>query len=271
MGQRTHAGNRSHLRQWEGAGPCAWTVGRSIKHVPVLLWLLMIAPAAGTLGTGPAAADDWSHAITPSLGVSKTHTGFAPAPAQPDAQAHATLQADDTALQIAGVAQRRGWSVLGEFNTLSASDGYTLGTGGLNTGGVLQGTVMSLGAGYTVFDDSTSSVQVIGALRRWDLGSLTDTATRQSSGSLTFIDPLLGLRVETPVGGGVLFQGQANIGGEGRGPEQQVDAMAQITVPLRDTMSVSAGYRYLDLGFGEDAAVSDTTVQGPFVSFSFNF
>lgn len=226
---------------------------------------------AALLLSGAAHAEGWQYTVTPYIWAPDLDVELE---VRPNPQVSDTQQMFDDlggAFLVQGEARRNRWSLLGEITYLDLSDDFTFGSAGVDAGWDLSGTMVSLGAGYAVYDENSARVEVVGGLRRWDFEATTDVASQRAEDDIDFIDPMVGLRVETPVGRGLMFLGQANIGGDDFGSQQQIDAIAQLRLPIRDNINVSAGYRYLKLDFEEGDVVSDSTVQGPFISFGFNF
>jgi hypothetical protein len=216
-------------------------------------------------------ADDWDYTITPYVWLPSLDVSLDVGPNPPVSSEKSILDVLDGAFLINGEARKKRWSFLGEFNYLNLSDDFALGPSNIRAGWALQGTMISVGAGYAVLDDSRTRLEVVGGLRAWDLEATTRVANVRARQDVSFIDPMIGLRVETPLSDRVTLHGLANIGGDNFGSDQQIEAIAQVSIPFRDTMSMAAGYRYLQVDFSEDNVVSDTTMQGPFISFSFNF
>lgn len=226
---------------------------------------------ASALGAQMACAEDWQYSITPYLWAPSLDLSLGVGPNAPVSAGKSLLEVLDGALLVQGEARRGRWSFLGEFNYLNLSDDFGRAPGDARAGWRMQGTMIAFAAGYAVHDERDTRVEVIGGLRAWDLETSTTVADRRVSKDSKFIDPMLGLRVETPLGQRASLQGLATLGGSNFGSDRQVEAIAQVTWPLRGATDISAGYRYLSLDFDDDTALIDATMRGPFVSVTFNF
>ncbi|WP_223216447.1 hypothetical protein [Rhizobium mesosinicum] len=131
-----------------------------------------------------------------------------------------------------------------------------------------------LGVGYSIIDDNTSRLDVVGAARVWSVdtdisfsGGVLDGVTR--SDGATWVDAMAGFRGNysiTPeiylTGWGLIGAGQADL---------DWDVAAAIGYRFNDTVSAVVGYRALGVDFSDDGFVFDVVQQGPILGLVMHF
>ena len=99
--------------------------------------------------------------------------------------------------------------------------------------------------------------------------------TAEQDGSESWVDPVVGARVQIPIGKSWSFTGRGDIGGFGVGSDLTWQAVAQFQWRLGETLGLSLGYLaiYADYedGDGSDLFRYDVTSQGPFAGMMFSF
>ncbi|MEP0963808.1 MAG: hypothetical protein ABJL72_17850 [Roseobacter sp.] len=218
-----------------------------------------------------SAAQDWNYTVTPYLWAPALNLNLDVGPNPPVSGETNVLEVIDGALLLQGEARRGKWSILGEFNYLNLSDDFGEGPGGVTAGWRVQGTMIALAAAYAVHENKDTRVDVLGGVRAWNLDTTTTVGNAKATKNSNFIDPMIGVRFETPFGKKAKFSGLFNIGGGNFGSDRQLETTAQIKWPVRDTMTFALGYRYLSLDFDEDNVIMDASLSGPFAALSFNF
>lgn len=226
---------------------------------------------ASITAASSAQAEAWKYTVTPYLWAPSLETTLDTGPNPPVTGDQSLLEVIDGALLVQAEARRGRWSFLGEFNYLNLSDDFGIAPNDPIAEWRVQGTMIALAAGYAIHETDDTRVEAIGGLRAWDLETSTTVLDARVSKESHFIDPLLGMRVETAAGRHATFEGLATIGGSSFGSDRQIEAMAQFVWPWRGKTEVAVGYRYLSLDFDDGGALIDTTLQGPFVSIGFNF
>lgn len=232
---------------------------------------MLLGMSASMALSTPGLADDWDYTITPYIWAPALDLNLDVGPNPPIRGDVSMLGILDGALLLQGQARRGRWSFLGEFNYLNLSDNFGVSSTDPRAEWRLKGTMVSLAAGYAVYDNADTRIEAIGGIRAWDLETSTEVSNLTASRTSTFVDPMIGMRVETPLGQGFNFHGLANIGGSNFGSDRQVEAIAQVNWPWTQRTSLSAGYRYLSLDFDEDQVLIDATMEGPFIAVSFDF
>lgn len=221
--------------------------------------------------SAPAFAGDWEYTVTPYIWAPSLDLNLGVGPNAPVNGEVSMLEVIDGALLLQGQARNGRWSFFGELNYLNLSDEFGIAPTDPRAEWRVKGTMISLAAGYAVYDTADTRVEVMGGVRAWDLETSTEVSDLKASQTSSFVDPMIGVRLETPVGGNFTFHGLANIGGSNFGSDRQIEAIAQLNWPWTERTSVSAGYRYLSLDFDEDQVLIDATMEGPFISVSFDF
>jgi hypothetical protein len=91
----------------------------------------------------------------------------------------------------------------------------------------------------------------------------------------TWVDPLIGLRWETPMGPKWSFVGRADVGGFGVGSHLAWQAMAHFDWAISKHCGLAVGYVVLDIdyddGQGSDYFLYDIAAQGPIAAATFTF
>ena len=220
-------------------------------------------------GTG-ALAGDWSYKVTPYLWVPGVDASLAVGPNPPVEGSTSILDVLDGAFLITGEARRDDWAILGEFNYLNLSDDLAFVGGNPIAGWEFSGTLATLAAARTFYETPAVRVEALAGVRRWDVTATTTVLNASASVDKDWIDPIVGVQVDAPVGARTRLKGMANIGGFGVGSEAQWEVVAQAEWRASDLISVAGGYRVIDVEF-DDGAVIDLNLGGPFVAVSFNF
>ncbi|MBX5220637.1 hypothetical protein HJC04_10010 [Rhizobium sp. NLR8a] len=131
-----------------------------------------------------------------------------------------------------------------------------------------------LGVGYSVIDDNTSRLDVVGAARVWSVdtdisfsGGVLDGVTR--SDGETWVDAMAGFRGNYSItreiyltGWGLIGAGQADL---------DWDVAAAIGYRFGETVSAVVGYRALGVDFSNDGFVFDVVQQGPILGLVMHF
>ncbi len=219
----------------------------------------------------PAHAENWSYRITPYVWTPSLTTtlGFGANP--PVEGSKSILDVLDGAFLLYGEARKGAWGVLGEINYLNLSDQF--GTTPIGDIGDwrLKGVMGSISATYAFSDRQGTRVEALAGLRGWNIDASTTVLSTTAIASLSWVDPIVGMRFSTPLGENVDLVGMANVGGFGVGSDFQWEALAQVTWNVSDLITISGGYRHLHLDFQDQGAVVDLTLGGPFVGLGFNF
>lgn len=131
-----------------------------------------------------------------------------------------------------------------------------------------------LGAGYSVFENSTARLEIVGGLRVWSVeselsfsGGILDGRSR--SDDATWVDGLAGFRGTYSLTPEIYLTGWGFIGAGGA--DLDWDVAATIGYRFSDTISAVAGYRALGVDYSDDGFVFDTVQQGPILGLVVRF
>lgn len=169
---------------------------------------------------------------------------------------------------IHGEARKGRLSLMGEFNWVTLSDDRNIGL--LSAGWDLEGYMFALGAGYAVYEEADTRLELTGGIRYWDVDLETNLGPVSGSGDTTITDPFVGFRFETPINETFSFHAQASVG-VGGDSDSQYDIGAEVRWQWLDSTDVAVGYRYLKLDFDKDAVLVDASLYGPYLALNFRF
>ncbi|WP_112816159.1 hypothetical protein [Ensifer sp.] len=182
----------------------------------------------------------------------------------------------DFALMVTGEARNGPYSIFGDtiYIKLSASgstpDGVLADSVSLDT----QSFSATLGAGYAIYEDQNSHLDVVGGLKVWSV----DTTLSFSGGSLggvsrddsaTWVDAVAGLRGAYYFTPEFYLTGWGLIGGGGA--DLDWDAALGLGYKFTDTISAVAGYRALGVDYSNDGFKYDVVQHGPIIGVSVRF
>lgn len=133
--------------------------------------------------------------------------------------------------------------------------------------------------GYRVVDTPQFTFDALGGARFWHVSNDVTLTGRLGglSGSVSYgenfgwIDPLVGVRAFLPITEKLSVQAQADIGGFDVGSDFTWSAMATVNYTFTDHLSVSAGYKILDVDYDHKGHVFDTRLSGPVLGMTYRF
>jgi len=139
----------------------------------------------------------------------------------------------------------------------------------------LDTVIWSFAGSYRVIQDGPATLDLLAGGRLWNVdatGTLTGPlATRQRSGSQTWVDPIIGIAGRLELGGGFALQAEGDVGGFGVSSDLDWQVLGTIQYQLEDWITLEAGYRYLAVDFEDDGFVFDVALSGPIVGASLRF
>ncbi len=135
--------------------------------------------------------------------------------------------------------------------------------------------VWSFAGAFRVIQDGPATLDLLAGGRLWNAdatGTLTGPlATRQRSGSQTWVDPIVGVLGRLELGGGFALQVEGDVGGFGVSSDLDWQVMGMIQYALEDWIALEAGYRHLAVDFEDDGFVFDAALSGPLIGASLRF
>ncbi len=138
----------------------------------------------------------------------------------------------------------------------------------------------TLQAGYRVIDADGFSLDALAGARFWYISNdVAVTASHPLIGSVSashresfgWVDPVIGAQAFFSLTDKLSVQGQVDIGGFGEGSDLTWSALATVNYVFTDTLSVSAGYKVLDVDYSHDGYVFDSRLSGPVVGLTYRF
>ncbi len=148
-------------------------------------------------------------------------------------------------------------------------------------GTIIEGSVDSkqfmatLQGGYRVVDTPDFTLDALAGVRFWHLSNdVTVSAlgmSRTYGESFGWVDPVVGVRAFLPLTDKLSVQAQADIGGFGAGSDLTWSALATVNYTITDHLSISAGYKVLDVDFNRNGHVYDTRLSGPVLGMTLRF
>nr|WP_323571745.1 hypothetical protein [Rhizobium sp. 28DA2] len=138
----------------------------------------------------------------------------------------------------------------------------------------------TLQAGYRVIDADGFSLDALAGARFWHISNdVAVTASHPLIGSVSathresfgWVDPVIGARAFFSLTDKLSVHGQVDIGGFGAGSDLTWSALATVNYIFTDTLSVSAGYKVLDVDYSHDGYVFDSRLSGPVVGLTYRF
>lgn len=138
----------------------------------------------------------------------------------------------------------------------------------------------TLQGGYRVLDTPQFSLDALAGARFWRISNDVEvTASHPGIGTLAaghgedfgWVDPVVGVRAFLPATDRLSAQAQADIGGFGAGSERTWSVLATINYVVSDRLSVSAGYKLLDVDYDHGGHVYDVRLKGPAVGVTWRF
>ncbi len=138
----------------------------------------------------------------------------------------------------------------------------------------------TLQAGYRVIDADGFSLDALAGARFWHISNdVAVTASHPLIGSVSashnesfgWVDPVIGARAFFSLTDKLSVQGQVDIGGFGAGSDLTWSALATVNYIVTDTLSVSAGYKVLDVDYSHDGYLFDSRLSGPVVGLTYRF
>ncbi|ASP69383.1 hypothetical protein [Sinorhizobium meliloti] len=131
-----------------------------------------------------------------------------------------------------------------------------------------------LGAGYAIYDDDSSRLDIVGGLRVWSVESELSIGggalgTRSRTDDATWVDGMAGFRGTYSITPEIYLTGWGLVGAGGA--DLDWDVAAAIGYRFSDTVSAVAGYRALGVDYSDDGFVFDVVEQGPILGLVVRF
>jgi hypothetical protein len=133
----------------------------------------------------------------------------------------------------------------------------------------------TLQGGYRVYDTPNVTLDALAGVRFWHISNdVTVSAlglSRTYGESFGWVDPVIGARGFVKITDKLSLQAQADIGGFGAGSDFSWSALATLNYIVSDHVSLSTGYKVLDVNYDRDGYVYDTRLSGPVIGATWRF
>ncbi|MEZ5756447.1 MAG: hypothetical protein R3D90_17400 [Paracoccaceae bacterium] len=234
----------------------------------------LLAAALALCGSAAVAADDWSGQITVygwGAGVGGDFTPFTGAPTLSfDKSLSEVLEDLDAAFFATGLARRGNLVFFGDL-TYSSSSRSGLIPPGLPASGEVTLKSLTLAAGRRFDAGGGTSVDVLAGLRAWDIDGAITTPGPSIAPSASFVDPVLALRVNTPLSERWSVLSYVDIGGFGVGSDFTWQAAVTANWRARENVWLSVGWRHLDVDYSDGGTRFDGSMSGPRLGVTLQF
>lgn len=236
--------------------------------------------AAATLVAGsvvPAAANaqQWTGQVTLygwGAGVRGDFTPFTNGPTLSFKKSLSDVLKDlDGAFFATGIARRGDLVLFGDLTHSASSRAGTV-PPGLPASGELTMRSLTLAAGKRFDAGGDTTVDLLGDLRAWDIdGAVTVVPVVSVSPSKSFVDPIVAVRVNSPLSDRWSVLGYLDVGGFGVGSDLTWQAAVTANYRARDKMYLSFGWRHLAVDYSKGGTVFDGAMSGPMVGLTVHF
>lgn len=130
--------------------------------------------------------------------------------------------------------------------------------------------IAEIGARYVVADGEWKVEPLVG-VRFVDLSTtIWANESEVAARDVDWVDPFVGLRLETCTSDHSYFAMRGDVGGFGVGSELSWGANAQFGWELSDSTTVALGYKFLDFDYEDGDFSFGARMDGPFLGFSFD-
>jgi opacity protein-like surface antigen len=143
-------------------------------------------------------------------------------------------------------------------------------------------TIYSAAALYRLSEGATR-IDAIGGVRYMKLDVDADVGAtllgplgggsrfRSRSGSESWADPYVGIRIQHPLSDRLTVMGYLDAGGFGVGSKSTWQALAGISYEFSPSISGKLGYRYLAVDYDDNGFLFDAKMQGAYMGLGFHF
>ncbi len=178
----------------------------------------------------------------------------------------------DAAFFVTALARRGDLVLLGDL-TYSAASREGLVPPGAPARGEVTMRSLTLAAGKRFDAGGGTAVDVLGGLRAWSVDGLVavPAAAVSLAPGAEFVDPILALRVNTPLSDRWSLLGYADLGGFGLGSDFTWQLAVTANYQVSDRVFLSLGWRQLHLDYSDDGTEFDGSMGGPLVGATLTF
>ncbi len=178
----------------------------------------------------------------------------------------------DGAAFVSGIARRDRLILLGDFSYSRSSKQGDIASGVQAKGSERQ-VSFTAAAGYRAIAEPGLTLDAFVGVRAWDVRASVEVPLLgvQSSPSMSFVDPLVALRIRQEVATRWSLIGYADKGGFGVGSKSTWQIVATANYRVGENFYVSVGHRYLALDYRKNGRLVDLAMHGPLVGLTWTF
>ncbi len=133
----------------------------------------------------------------------------------------------------------------------------------------------TLQGGYRIYETPDVSLDALGGVRFWHISNAVTVRalglSRTYDESFGWADPVVGARAFLRMNEKWSLQAQADIGGFGAGSDLTWSVLGTVNYIMTDNISLSAGYKVLEVDYDRDGYVYDTQLSGPVLGATWRF
>jgi hypothetical protein len=253
-------------------------IGRMAGSACLSIGLLVAGSAHADDG---AARDKWMFQMTPYLwlaGLNGTVGASANLPSTSiDANFGDIFGHLDAGFMALAEARRDRFVVLADvgYVSLSADSGSSnalLGSAHVNAKS-FNSTIVG---GYRAVAESGFKLDILGGVRVFSVQNTVDfsgaiLSPQSAESSDTWVDPVMAVRAQAPLGAGFSLGAYGDVGGFGIDGDWTWQIYGGLGYAINDSLSAYAGYRYLDVHHEDGGFLYDVSQQGPLLGLGISF
>lgn len=233
----------------------------------------VLLAGAAILAPIAATAQDWSGQVTLygwGAGVTGDFTPFTGAPTLSFEKSFSEVLEDlDGAFFVTGLARRGDLVLFGDLTYSSSSrSGVAL---GIPATGELTMRSLTLAAGQRFDAGEGTTVDVLGGLRAWNIDGAITSIVGGVAPSVSFVDPILALRVNAPLADRWSLLGYLDVGGFGVGSNFTAQVAVTANYEVNDRLYLSAGWRHLYVDYSDGGSAFKGAMTGPLLGATWRF
>ncbi|MFN3615114.1 MAG: hypothetical protein ACK4WC_11235, partial [Rubrimonas sp.] len=230
--------------------------------------------AAAARAPDPEPARPWSAQITPyvwAAGSTGSLRPFAGGPTLSGGQSFGDILRDlDAAFFVTGFARYGRLVGFADLTHAALSRGGRV--AGVPASGAFTQTSVTLAGGWRVLADPSMTVDALAGFRAWRLDlDVSAGGVVSRSPERSFVDPILGGRVNVALAPDWSLLLQADAGGFGAGSRATGQIAAVVNYRLTDNAYLSAGWRHLYLDYDRGGVRAEVQLGGPLLGATWRF
>lgn len=238
---------------------------------------------------GAAAHPDWALQVTPYIWAARLDGHISPFRRGPTVSVEKPFSDVLDKLRFGGFVNiwgRYGRHVLsGDVMYVDTSESQAFGrlppVGPISPGAPVSGRVdtkqfmATLQGGYRLLDTPDFTLDAMAGARFWHVSNKAKLSvpgrSRNYEENFGWMEPVIGVRTFMHLTKELSFLAQADIGGFGAGSDLTWSALATVNYVFTDRLSVSAGYKLLDVDYDHKGHVYRTRLSGPVLGLTYRF